>query len=58
MIVEEYKAIFSSPTGVLMHFQVKHPIDLTISAPLPIGPVYHRSLMENEKTRHQIQVLL
>jgi hypothetical protein len=27
--VEEYKDIFSSPTGVPMHSQVKHPIDLT-----------------------------
>jgi hypothetical protein len=45
--MEEYKDIFSSPTRVPMHFQVKHPIDLTPSAPLHNGPVYHHSLMEN-----------
>jgi hypothetical protein len=57
-IVEEYKDIFSSPTGLSTHCQVKHPIDLTPGAPLPNGPVYHRSLMENEKIKHQIQELL
>jgi hypothetical protein len=41
-----------------MHCQVKHPIDLTPSAPLPNGPVYHRSLMENDEIRRQIQELL
>jgi hypothetical protein len=46
-VVEEYKDIFSSPTGVPLHCQVKHPIDLTPDAPLPNGPVYHRSLLEN-----------
>jgi hypothetical protein len=39
-IVEEYRDIFSSPTGVPTHCQVKHPIDLTPDAPLPNGPVY------------------
>jgi hypothetical protein len=57
-IVEEYKDIFSSPTGVPMHCEVKHPIDLTLGAPLPNGPVYHRSLMENDKIKRQIQELL
>jgi hypothetical protein len=57
-IMEEYRDIFSSPTGVPMHCQVKHPIDLTPGAPLPNGPVYHRSLMENDEIRHQIQELL
>jgi hypothetical protein len=57
-IMEEYKDIFSSPTRVPMHYQVKHPIDLTPSAPLPNGPVYHRSLMENDEIKHQIQELL
>jgi hypothetical protein len=52
-IVEEYKDIFSSPTGVPTHCQVKHPIDLTPDAPLPNGPVYHRSLMENDEIRHR-----
>jgi hypothetical protein len=56
--MEEYIDIFSSPTGVLTHYQVKHPIDLTPCAPLPNGPVYHCSLMENEEIKHQIQELL
>jgi hypothetical protein len=50
-IVEEYKDIFSSPTGVPTKFQVKHPIDLTLDAALPNGPVYSRSLMENDEIR-------
>jgi hypothetical protein len=54
-IVEEYRDIFSSSTGVPMHFQVKHLIDLTPSAPLPNGPVCHRSLMENDEVKHQIK---
>jgi hypothetical protein len=57
-IAEEYKYIFSSPTGVSMHFQVKHPIDLTPGAPLPNGPFYHRPLMENDEIKRQIQELL
>jgi hypothetical protein len=47
-VVEEYLDIFSSPIGVPLHYQVKHPIDLTPGAPLPNGPVYHPSLLENE----------
>jgi hypothetical protein len=56
--MEEYKDIFVSPTGVLKHYQVKHPIDLTLDAPLPNGPVYRCSLMENDEIRHQIHELL
>ena len=56
--MEEYKYIFSSPIGVPLHCQVKHSINLTPSAPLPNGIVYHRSLMENEEIKHQIQELL
>jgi hypothetical protein len=37
-VMEEYSDIFSSPTGVPLHCQVKHPIDLTPDAPLPNGP--------------------
>jgi hypothetical protein len=40
-VMEEYSDIFSSPTRVPLHYQVKHPIDLTPGAPLPNGPVYH-----------------
>jgi hypothetical protein len=56
--MEEYKDIFSSPTSVPMHYQVKHPIDLTPGAPLPNGPVYLRSLMENDEIKRQIQEIL
>jgi hypothetical protein len=57
-IMEEYRDIFASPTGVPTHCQVKHPIDLTPGTPLPNGPVYQCSLMENDEIRHQIQELL
>jgi len=57
-IMEEYIDIFSSPTEVLKHCQVKNLIDLTLDAPLPNGPVYCFSLMENDKIRHQFQVFL
>jgi hypothetical protein len=50
-VMEEYSDIFSSPTWVPLHCQVKHPIDLTPIAPLPNGPVYHRSLLENEEIK-------
>jgi hypothetical protein len=54
-IVEEHKDIFSSLTRVPVHYQVKHSIDLTPSAPLPNGPVYMSSVMEIEKIKCQIQ---
>jgi hypothetical protein len=57
-IMEEYINIFSSPTEVLMHCQVKHPIDLTLSESLPNGPVYHRLLMENDEIKHHVQDIL
>jgi hypothetical protein len=57
-IVEEYRDIFVSPTGVPTHCQVKHPIDLTLDTPLPKGPIYRHSLMENEEIKRQIQELL
>jgi hypothetical protein len=56
--MEEYKDIFSSPTGVPMHYPVNHPIDLTPSAPFPNGPFYHRSLMENDEIKRPIQEIL
>ena len=54
-IMEYYRDIFLSPIGVLTHYKVKHPIDLTPSAPLPNGLVYRRLLMENDEIKHQIQ---
>jgi hypothetical protein len=43
---------------VPLHCQVKHPIDLTPGAPLPNGPIYQCSLLENEEIKRQIQELL
>jgi hypothetical protein len=57
-IMEEYKDIFSSPIGVPTHCQVKHPIDMIPNAPLPNGPVYHHSFMENDEIKCQIQEIL
>jgi hypothetical protein len=43
--MEEYSDIFSSPTGVPLHCQVKHPIDMTLDTSLPNGAVYRCSLL-------------
>jgi hypothetical protein len=56
--MEEYSYIFSSPTGVPLQYQVKHPIDLNPSTPLPNGTVYRHSLLENEEIKQKIQELL
>jgi hypothetical protein len=56
--VEEYEDIFTSPAGVPLHYQEKHPIDLTSGAPLPNGPIYQCSVMENDEIKRQIQELL
>jgi hypothetical protein len=53
-IVEEYNDIFSSSTGLPTHCQVEHPIDLTPYTPLPNGPVYRHSLMENDEIMRRI----
>ena len=50
-VMEEYKDIFTSPNGVALHCQVKHSIDLTPGEPLPNGPVYKRSFLENEEIK-------
>ena len=57
-VVDEYRDIFTSPTGVPLHCQVKHPIDLTPGAPLPNGPIYRRSVLENDEIKRQVQELL
>eukprot|EP00253_Pinus_taeda_P011567 PITA_11567 len=57
-VVEEYEDIFASPIGVPLHCQVKHSIDLTPSPPLPNGPIYLRSFVENNEIKRQIQELL
>jgi hypothetical protein len=50
-VLEEYSHIFSSPTRVPLNCQLKHPIDMNIGAPLPNGPVYLHSLLENEEIK-------
>jgi hypothetical protein len=50
-VMEEYSNIFSSPTEVPLHCQVKHPIDLTPSASLPNWPVYRHSSLGNEEIK-------
>jgi hypothetical protein len=57
-VMEEYEDIFTSPAGVPLHCQVKHPIDLTPGAPLPNGPTYRCFVMENDEIKSQIQELL
>jgi hypothetical protein len=50
-VMEEYEDIFTSPVGVPLHCQVKHPIDLTPSAPLPNGPIYDALSWRMTKSR-------
>jgi hypothetical protein len=53
-VVEEYEDIFTSPAGVPLHYQVKNPIDLTPGASFPNGPIYRRSIMENDEIKRKI----
>jgi hypothetical protein len=57
-VMEQYCDIFTLPTGVPLHCQVKCPIVLTLGASLPNGPIYRHSVMENNKIKRQIQELL
>lgn len=57
-IIKEYRDLFTSPTIVPLHYQVKHLIDMIPSAPLPNGPIYRHSLIDNEKIKCQIQELI
>ena len=56
--MEEYKDIFTSTTGVPLQCQVKHSINLTLGVSLPNGPIYRRSVLENDEIKRQIQELL
>jgi hypothetical protein len=38
-VMEKYKYIFSSPTGVPLHYKVKHSIDMTPKHHYSIGPL-------------------
>eukprot|EP00253_Pinus_taeda_P011641 PITA_11641 len=49
--VEEYEDVFTSPAGVPLDCQVKHYIDLTPDVPLPNGPIYQRSVLENDEIK-------
>ena len=53
-VVEDYEDIFTSLAGVPLHCQVKHSIDLTLGASLPNGPIYRRSVLENDEIKKQI----
>eukprot|EP00253_Pinus_taeda_P022723 PITA_22723 len=57
-VVEEYEDIFTSHAGVPLHCQVKHSIDLNIGVPLPNGPIYRCSILENDEIKRQIQEFL
>ena len=47
-----------SPTGLPLHCQVKHPINLTLGAPLQNGPIYRHFVVENDEIKRQIEELL
>ena len=57
-VMEEYGDIFTSPTWVPMHCKFKHSIDLTLGVSLPNGPIYQRSVVENDEIKRQIQDFL
>ena len=57
-VVDEYGDIFTSPTAVPLHCQIKHPIDLTPCVQLPNGPIYKHFILENDEIKRQIQELL
>jgi len=57
-VLKEYEDIFTSPEGVPVHYQVMHSIDLTLGAPLPNGPIYRCSVLENNEIKRRIQELL
>jgi len=48
-VVEEHRDIFTSPTRVPLHCQVKHSIDLTSGVPLPNGMIYRCFFLENDE---------
>jgi hypothetical protein len=50
-VMEEYWYFFTSPTGVPLHCQVKHPINLTQGVSLPNGPIYRCYVLENDEIK-------
>jgi hypothetical protein len=57
-VMEEYRDIFTSPTGVPLHCQVKHSIDLTPGHTATQWTIYRCSVLENDEIKRQIQELL
>jgi hypothetical protein len=57
-VMEEYQKIFTSPTYVPFHCQVKHSIEMTHDTPFPNGSLYQCSLLENDNIMCQIQEFL
>ena len=53
-VMEEYRDIFASPTRIPLHFQAKDFVDLIPCAPLPNGPIYRCSILENDEVKRQI----
>eukprot|EP00253_Pinus_taeda_P031020 PITA_31020 len=56
--MNEYKDIFTSHARVPLHYQVRHSIELTPGVPLPNGPIYRCSILENNKIKRNIRELL
>ena len=53
-VVEEYRDISASPTGVPLHCQLRHSIDLLSGMPLPNGQIYRCSVLDNDEIKRQI----
>ena len=58
LMLQKYQDVFTSPTGVPFQCKVKHPIDLIPGTPLPNGPIYRRSVLENDEIKRQIKELI
>ena len=54
-VLEEYQAVFKDPTGVPLHCQVKHSIDLVPGSSLLNAYFYRRFVLENEEICKQIK---
>jgi len=52
--VEEYRDIFTSPTRVPLHYQVKHSIVLTFGVLQHNEPIYRCSIKENNEIKRKI----
>ena len=57
-VMEKYWDVFTLHTGVPLHCQVKHPIDMNLGELLPNGPIDRCSILENTEIKRQIHELL